>query len=219
MKYAIERAFGARAYQEYGSVENCALATECEHGSLHVSPDFGIVEIVDERGLPVPPGVTGRVLATGLLNEAQPLIRYEIGDLAAWSRETCPCGRDQLPVLSGIEGRLEDAVVGPDGRQMVRLHGLFINVPGLIEGQVVQEEIDLLRVRVVVTAAFGDAQRSLIERRVGERLGPVRVVVETVASIERTSRGKFRAVISRLGSPGAHAAAPPPSPAPPTRPS
>jgi phenylacetate-CoA ligase len=199
MKEAIAEAFHARAYEEYGSVENCALATECEYGSLHISPDFGVVEIVDERGEAVPAGCDGRVLCTGLLNDAQPLIRYEIGDVASWSTVQCQCGRDQLPVLAGVEGRLEDAVVGPDGRELVRFHGLFINVKGVLEAQVVQEQIDVLRVRVVSTPDFGEPERTLIEKRVHERLGPlVRVLVETAERIERTERGKFRAVISRL---------------------
>ena len=46
MKTVIQQAFRARPYEEYGSVENVVLATECEHGRLHVSMDFGIVEIV-----------------------------------------------------------------------------------------------------------------------------------------------------------------------------
>jgi phenylacetate-CoA ligase len=202
MKEVIAEAFRARAYEEYGSVENCALATECEYGSLHVSADFGVVEIVNDRGEPAEAGCHGGVLCTGLLNDAQPLIRYEIGDVASWSRVKCQCGRDQLPVLAGIEGRLEDAVVGPDGRELVRFHGLFINVKGVVEAQVVQEQIDMLRVRVVSTPEFGEPERSLIEQRVHERLGPlVRVVVESAERIERTNRGKFRAVISRVPRP------------------
>ena len=62
MRRAICSAWGCRAYQEYGSVENCGLATECEAGGLHVSPDFGVIEIVDSEGHPVGPGVEGRVL-------------------------------------------------------------------------------------------------------------------------------------------------------------
>lgn len=209
MKRVIAAAFHARAYEEYGSVENCALATECEHGRLHVSPDFGIVEIVDDHGLPVPPGREGRILCTGLLNDVQPLIRYEIGDAASWSDAPCPCGRNQLPVLAAIEGRLEDVVVGPGGREMVRFHGLFIEVPGVMEGQVIQESLDLLRVRVVAGSDFGARESGLIERRVQERLGGVRVVVEKVDQIERTSRGKFRAVISRLDPLQVPAEAPP----------
>src|SRR5581483_4406171 len=81
MKAVIERAFGARPYEEYGSVENALLATECEAGSLHVHPDFGLVEILNADDLPAAPGEEGRIVCTSLLNDTQPLIRYEIGDL------------------------------------------------------------------------------------------------------------------------------------------
>ena len=198
MKQVIRSAFRARAYEEYGAVENCMLATECECGSLHASPDFGIMEIVDEKGAPVAPGVEGRILCTGLLNEAQPLIRYEIGDVGVWSRESCPCGRGHLPVLQEIVGRLEDVIIGPNGREMVRFHGIFIGLPTVLEGQVIQEASDRFVVKVVATADFGSKEENLIQSRFAERLGPVSVQIERVRDIPRTERGKFRAVISRL---------------------
>ncbi|MEQ1935276.1 MAG: hypothetical protein ABL962_15560 [Fimbriimonadaceae bacterium] len=199
MKSVIQQAFRARAYEEYGCVENCMLATECEHGSLHAHPDFGIIEIVDEEGRRVPPGVTGRILCTSLLNEAQPLVRYEIGDLGAWSEEQCPCGRNHLPVLKEIVGRLEDVVTGPDGRQMVRFHGIFIDLPNVFEGQVIQETPDQFTVKVVTRDGFGAAEEAIIRTRFAERLGPVQVTIQRVREIPRTERGKFRAVISNVG--------------------
>lgn len=196
MKQVIRSAFRARAYEEYGAVENCMLANECECGSLHASPDFGIMEIVDEKGVPVAAGVEGRILCTGLLNEVQPLIRYEIGDVGVWSRESCPCGRDHLPVLQEIVGRLEDVVIGPNGREMVRFHGIFIGLPTVLEGQVVQEASARFVVKVVATAKFGKEEEAIIRRRFAERLGSVSVQIERVHDIPRTERGKFRAVIS-----------------------
>jgi phenylacetate-CoA ligase len=196
MGETIQRAWGCRAYQEYGSVENVGLATECEHGSLHVSPDFGVVEIVDDDGNPVGPGVEGRVLCTGLLNDAQFLVRYEIGDAAIWSDQPCSCGRAHLPVVSSITGRLEDVVIGLDGRELVRFHGIFINLAHVLQGQVVQESFDQFRVRVIAANGFGRDQVDEIERRMRLRLGDIRVTVERVAELERNSRGKVRAVIS-----------------------
>jgi phenylacetate-CoA ligase len=199
MKTVIQRAFGARAYEEYGTVEQCALATECEQGNLHISPDFGIVEILDEFDRPVPPGVEGRLVCTGLTNDAQPLVRYEVGDVGVWADKPCSCGRNHLPVLQELVGRLEDAVIGPDGTEMVRFHGIFIDLPHVLEGQIVQEELDRLLVRVVATDGFGQEDEQLIRRRITrERLRGVRVEIERVAALERTSRGKFRAVVSRL---------------------
>src|ERR1700681_79374 len=53
MKSVIQEAFRARPYEEYGAVEQCVLATECELGNLHINSDFGIVEIVDDNDMPV----------------------------------------------------------------------------------------------------------------------------------------------------------------------
>jgi len=198
MKGAIQQAFRARAYEEYGAVENCALATECERGSLHVSPDFGVVEIVNPDGHPAPPGTEGSILCTSLLSEAQPLIRYEIGDIGIWSAGKCRCGRDHFPVLQEIAGRLEDVVVGPDGRELVRFHGIFIGLPEVLEGQVIQETLSQFTVKIVAQRGLGAGQEKLIRKRFAERLGPVEVRIEQVPEIPRTERGKFRAVISRL---------------------
>ena len=198
MREVMRQAWGCRAYQEYGSVENCGLATECEAGSLHVSPDFGVIEIVDGAGHPVPPGVEGRVLCTALLNDAQFLVRYEIGDTASWSEQPCACGRNHLPVLKEVSGRLEDVVIGLDGRELVRFHGIFINLPHTVQGQVVQEAVDQFTVRVIAEDGFGNEQVAEIQKRMFARLGPVSVAVERVTELERSSRGKVRAVISRL---------------------
>lgn len=209
MRGIIEEAFGARAYEEYGAVENCVLVTECESGSLHSSSDFGILEVVDDWGLPVATGKEGRIVCTGLLNEAQPMVRYDIGDVAKLSDNQCSCGRHQFPVVEEIVGRLEDVVVAPDGRELVRFHGVFVNMPTVIEGQVVQEEIDLLRIRVVTRDDFGKKDEDVIRHRiVHERLGDVRVVIERVPRLERTERSKFRAVISKVTRSRPPAAAP-----------
>jgi phenylacetate-CoA ligase len=198
MKAEIQRAFRARAFEEYGAVENCVLATECEHGSLHVNSDFGVLEIVDDNNEPVAPGVEGEILCTGLLNDAQPLIRYEIGDVGIWSENHCECGRNHLPVLKEIVGRLEDVVVGPDRRELVRFHGIFIDLPGVVEGQVIQETLDEFTVKIVTRKNLEQHVESLIRTRFAERLGQVNVKIERVAEIPRTERGKFRAVISQV---------------------
>jgi phenylacetate-CoA ligase len=198
MKLVLQEAFQARAYEEYGAVEQCVLATECASGNLHVNTDFGIVEIVDDGGETLPPGKEGRIICTGLLNEAQPLIRYDLGDIGALSTKYCPCGRNHLPLLEGVVGRLEDAVIRPDGRELVRFHGLFIDVPHLLQAQIIQESLSLLRIRVVVNQAFSEDQERLISKRVLERLGPIDIKIDRVDELERNHKGKVRAVISRL---------------------
>ena len=198
MKAVLKQVFHARAYEEYGSIENCVLATECSEGRLHISSDFGVVEVLDDNDRPVPAGSMGRIVCTGLLNRAQPLVRYELGDRIVLSREACACGRNHLPVIEEVLGRLEDVLVSPDGRVSACSHRLYHGLPNVLEAQLVQERLDRIRVRVVRAAGFQVQDEQAIRKRIQDHLGAVEVVVEATPELKRTERGKFRSVISQL---------------------
>lgn len=193
---AVGDAFGCRVYEEYSTVENCAFASECEHGSLHVSPECGFVEILAPDGSPAEPGQVGEIVATTLLRRYQPLVRFRLGDLAAWSPEPCRCGRES-PVLEQIVGRLEDTVTGSDGREMVRLDQVFNALPHVLAGQIVRHAPDRYTVRVVAVNGFGDAQVEEISRRMRQRLGEVAVEVRTGEALECGPGGKVLGLIDR----------------------
>jgi len=197
MRHKIEKVYRCEVFDGYSGVENCCLASECECHRMHISQDVGIIEIVNEFGEPVKPGESGEIVATGFLNFDQPLIRFRTGDIAVLSVETCPCGRD-MPILENIIGRLEDTVIGRDGREMVRFHGIFAGLPDVREGQIIQDTISDFRIRLVVGVGFGKEEINIIRKRFEERLGLINLNFEFVEQIERTERGKFRAVISHV---------------------
>ncbi len=197
MREVIESVYGCPVFDGYSGVEACCLASECEHGNLHVSPDVGLIEIIGELGRPVAPGEVGEIVATGFLNLDQPLIRYRTGDLASVSYEQCACGR-QMPILKELVGRLEDTVIGVDGRETVRFHGIFTGIPHIREGQVIQNNLKDFHLKLVVDPEFSREDIELIEGRFFERLGEIDLKIEKVDRIERTERGKFRAVISKV---------------------
>jgi phenylacetate-CoA ligase len=199
MREVMERAYRTRVYEEYSTVESALFASECTHGRLHVSPDVAVVEILRPDGTLCEPGEPGEVVATPLNREYQMFVRYRLGDVAAWDTESCSCG-SSMPVIREVLGRLEDVVVGPDGRRLVRFHGIFVDQPHIREGQIIQEQLDLIHVKVVPAAGFGEADVADVIGRVQNRLGAsVTVWVEAVERIPRSSRGKFQAVVSRLG--------------------
>ena len=104
-----------------------------------------------------------------------------------------------MPVIREVVGRIEDVVIGPDGRQMVRFHGVFVNQPHVQEGQVIQESLSQITVRVVPTKDYTEEDTQDIIQRIRQRLGAnVDVTVEQVTNIPRTKSGKFQAVISHL---------------------
>jgi phenylacetate-CoA ligase len=198
MRKVMEKAYGCNIFEEYSTVENVVFASECEHGQLHVSPDVAIVEILRPDGTPCLHGEAGELVVTGLMKTFQPLIRFRLGDMGMWASEPCPCGR-QMPVIKEIIGRIEDVVFGPDGRQIVRFHGIFVSQPHVREGQIVQESLDSLVVKIVPSGNFSQQDAQDIIFRVQQRLGEdVRVQVELVDEIPRTKAGKFQAVVSQL---------------------
>lgn len=198
MRETIQKAYGCRTYDGYSGLEACCQASECECGQMHISPDVGLVELLDEQNNPVPEGEVGQIVATGLLNYAQPLIRYKTGDLGIMSYEKCACGRE-MPILVELVGRLEDTIIAPDGSETVRFHGIFVGLPHIREGQVIQESLTHICLRLVVTPDFNDDDRAILTKRFADRLGAeVQISLEFVDQIERTERGKFRAVISKV---------------------
>lgn len=197
MRATIEKAYNCEVFDGYSSIEACCQATECEHHRLHISPDMGIIEFLDDQDQPVPDRQPGHIIATGLLNFGQPLIRYRTGDIGILSHEACPCGR-QMPILRELVGRLEDTVIGPDGRETVRFHGIFVGLPNIVEGQVIQHTLRDFTLKLVVNKNFGSYERQIIQQRFSERLGDISLSFEYVDQIPRSKGGKFQAVISHV---------------------
>lgn len=196
MRENIEQAFGCRLFDQYGAVESTHFVSQCEHGSYHVSPERGIVEILDGDN-PCPPGKVGRVVVTGLENTLQPLLRYEIGDAAYWAEDqTCPCGR-QMPILGGIDGRYEDYCETADGRRFLRFDPVFKGLKSVKEGQVVQEDRNRFTVKIVVTSSFSENEQNQLIANFHRLVGKTEIRIERVDEIPRTKNGKFRAVINR----------------------
>jgi phenylacetate-CoA ligase len=194
----IEAAFQCRLYDSYCAVEMCLFASQCEYGQYHVSPDVGLVEILDPNGDKVPPGCMGQVICTGLHNILQPLIRYRIGDVARWATEQkCSCGR-AMPILEAVEGRFEDICYTIDGREILRFDTVFKGIENLQEAQVVQEKLNSFVVYVIPTSGFNERDVKRIKHNMRLHIGSVQTDVKPVTAIPRTESGKFRAVICNL---------------------
>lgn len=198
MRKVMEQAYHCRIWEEYSTVENVVFASECEEGRLHSSPDVALVEILRPDGTACNAGEVGEVVATSLSRDHQLLVRFRLGDLASWATDSCPCGRG-MPVLREVVGRVEDVVIGPDGRQLVRFHGVFVQGVRIAQGQIIQETLNRIRVKVVPDTGYTAEDAEEITRRVRQRLGGrVEVVVEAVVRISTTAAGKAPGVISLL---------------------
>jgi len=111
------RILGAKVIGLYSSNEGHKMAHPCPTGEhYHVNAELLFLEILDDAGNACRPGEMGMVVITPFYSTAQPLIRYEQGDLAT-PGEPCACGRS-LPVVARIDGRLTNLFCFPDGRRI-----------------------------------------------------------------------------------------------------
>lgn len=185
---AISAAFQCPVRETYGMAEAVAAASECSAGRLHQWPEFGHVELHEH----------GEMVATGLLNPDMPLIRYKVGDRAQPARAIgpCPCGRG-LPYMGRVEGRMNDILFTPDHRPVFWLNPVFYGLP-VRQSQIIQEHLDVLRVRVTPAPGFTVATERTIVSRLQDRMGDVRVIVDRVLEVPRTANGKLRAIVCQL---------------------
>jgi len=96
LRARVRRAFPSLKYgilDAYGCTECLVMSFVCSHGRKHVHEDWVILEAVDEAMRPVPDGtLSASVLLTVLANDAQPFIRYDLGDCLRFYTDPCPCG-------------------------------------------------------------------------------------------------------------------------------
>lgn len=207
----IQAAFGVPIFDHYGMGECLFLGEGCPtDGGAHLNADWAILEVLDSRNRPVPPGQPGaKVLVTNLANTIQPIIRYEVGDIVRFANHRCTCG-SELPWIERIDGRSTDVFwVGENKDQMIAcllFKHVFDTFLQIRDWQAVQVERN--RVEFCVEVLPGVVlEQETAERFVVHRLRElglpdlVKVNVRIVSALKPdTTTGKFRRMISMVDS-------------------
>ncbi len=205
MRSELEENYRCRVYDIYGTTETKEIAWECVDGSMHVNEDVVMLEVLDDDGLPLPPGEEGQLVATVLVNTAMPLLRYRTGDRGSLLPGACACGCS-LPRLGVVTGREAD-VLRVSGRRVAPyvLTCAMEEVRGIRRYQVVQTARESVHARAELdgTRDSDDVEAS-IQRALLEPLGEARITVEFVDGFR--SEGKFHVVrgLGRGGDPERH---------------
>jgi phenylacetate-CoA ligase len=196
----INSVFGVKLSDLYGCMEVGPISWQCpEHEDYHMNIDHAVVEFIKD-GERSTYGEKGEIVLTGLYSFAMPFIRYKVGDIGISTDEKCPCGRG-LPMMKGIEGRLVDSIILPNGRVIspYAFTCAIENVPGIKRFQVVQEKRNLVTIRFIKNELFNQKTIHKIKEEYKKILGAdIEINPISVDELLKDESGKFRVVQSMV---------------------
>jgi len=136
-KKRVEDLWGAEMHDHFGCTEVAMppLGYTCPNMvrrkdkpvDSHMMEDIYIPESVDpETFEPAPEGEPGVLVVSNLYSEAQPILRYVMGDWISIDTEPCECGRTHARAVGGLRGRHD---------KLIKIRGLLY-FPSVIEDAV-----------------------------------------------------------------------------------
>jgi phenylacetate-CoA ligase len=199
---AIERVFGCKVFDCYGSSEIQNIAAECPQGRMHVNADFVVVEEdAVERAAENKPAVDRGprpLLLTSLRNWSMPFLRYRNEDCGSLSPESCSCG-NHFPLMRLEIARTSDNFIFPDGRVV---HGEFFThlmygSDGIVTFQFHQTAPDKIILSIVPGTGDSQGRADKIRDSIRQikQICPgheIEVEVREVNEIPLSSAGKYR---------------------------
>jgi phenylacetate-CoA ligase len=196
----IEKQFHVPVLSQYNAVEAFKIGFFCqERNGFHLHEDLCHIKIVDEKGKKVAWGEKGEVVISNLINRGTVLLNYRLGDVASFTKERCPCGRT-LPLLSELEGRVEDTIFLSDGRFIHprAIWGVIKKREGVLNYQLLQHEPKRfeLRLATVDRRTYQQvASRILVDLK---NLLGTSTIIESgyYEELKPQEGGKFRPVLS-----------------------
>lgn len=193
----LRRVFGCPVANEYGARDAGILAYRCPQGGMHITAENCVIEVLDPvTHAPVSAGQSGVLAVTDLNNLVQPRLRYLLGDVAALAEGSCACGRS-LPLLTHVEGREDDLLIGRGG---VLVHGNIIGqllrpVPGLLAFQFRQHSRQSADLDLVRQTPDTQLDEAAILAQLAKVLPDTQVTIRYVPDIAPSASGKRRYAI------------------------
>lgn len=196
----ISQSFQCPVANGYGARDAGFIAHECPAGSMHISAEDIIVELLDDNGQPVAAGQSGEIVVTHLATPGFPFIRYRTGDMAQLASQPCSCGRG-LPVLANVQGRRRDFLVTTAGDQLHSWGVVYLlrDVSAIEKFKVIQHQATAIELLVVSEQPLSPDTQTDIRRQFQRLLGAdMAISITRVTDIPAAANGKYCYVENKL---------------------
>lgn len=147
----IQKAFGGRVINIYGSREMGDMVFECKCGVLHILDHSHYLEVIKENNI----DDFGKIIVTSLNNYSMPMIRYDIGDMSSGLLDgNCSCGLGSC-MLKDIVGRETSIFITKEGKKVppeyfIHMIGVVYNSGFIKKFQVIQKDYELINLKVIL---------------------------------------------------------------------
>jgi phenylacetate-CoA ligase len=106
MRNRLAEVFECPIANHYGCKELLTIAYECPQGKMHLFDQCVAVEL-----LPLPGDQLCEIVASSLILESMPFLRYRVGDSIQPEKQSCSCG-NTAPLLGQVQGRMTEFIAG-----------------------------------------------------------------------------------------------------------
>ena len=198
-KALMESVFGVPIINEYGASELDLIAFTNGDGEFVLNSETLFVEILDVHGNPVSKGNSGRIIITSLYNKAQPMIRYDIGDIGILDQKSTL----KQPILKKLIGRTNDIARLPSGKTVPGLTFYYVTKSIIAnDGNVKEFVIEQIseaafKIKYVSERELTPMEKMKIEKAVYEYLeNDLKISFERFEVLNRTVSGKLKQFVS-----------------------
>lgn len=194
-KTSIQKYFGHSVISRYSNVENGIIAQqEISGGDYQINwASYHLEILAIKSDKPVQNGKVGRIVITDLFNYANPMIRYDTGDLGVVRMD-----KDKnVPVLTKVEGRKMDVLHTTEGELISShiIHQICLYT-GIKQYQLIQEDAKNYLFKINATTDFKEEQKILdtYKQYFGD---DSEIRIEYVDDIPLLSSGKRKKVVNK----------------------
>lgn len=200
-KKLLEIYLGVPIINEYGAAELGIIAFQNKNNEWAINTEDLFVEILDENNHPVPHGTEGRVVITSLYNKAHPFIRYDLGDMGRFSKDSSV----NKPILESLIGRTNDIVMLPSGKKAAGLTFYYVTKTVIEDDGNVKEfiieqlKIDTFKISYVSREMLSEEKIKAINKAIETYLeAGLTIQFDRKDFLDRSNRGKLKQFISHL---------------------
>ena len=185
----IREQFNTKVYDFYGMTEQTiCLAEDIEHNGYFEMPGYSINEYLEDGEI-----------CTSLINKAFPLIRYKSNDVI----ELYDQEEGKSTKIRGIQGRMDDYLVGKHGEICQRLNQIAKKARHSKAMQMVQTEKGKVRIFIVPDGEFTEKDRVDFQNAFDDYVGVGTldyeiIQVADIKDLTYSKRGKFKMVINQI---------------------